>query len=493
MGVMTDLFGGKTNTKSSSVPYQKTRQYLTGENGAPGIFGESARLYEQGGFTPEMQQAQQQYLQQLQGRQGNLGQVNLPDYNNPAFAGNLDPNVVNSINNPAFGGNAGNGAPPGTQDWLNRAAGDLGKAAYDVAGGAFDTKFNPVANINAENVNLQGARQGQGALDPTKSLSNLLTGNVTNPYLQQQANAMTSNLTRNLNENVMPGIRSEALASGQYGGTRQGLAEGLAASRLNQDLAPALTNMFGGAFENAQQRMYGAASGLNEQAGQNATNNANRQLDTSQFNANLGLQNNQQAMAQNQANLANRMKGLDIAQGGLGLLTGGQTLRSNEQNILGNQQGLRGGEIDIQSGLQGLRSGEQGILGNQQGLQKGLQGLYGGNQQLQLGGQQLQQGQNTLQDQNYAQQMAALGMPQDVNWGNLGNYQNVIYPGAQLGGQQWGSNTAQMGIVPAGLGTVNTIGGLASGFGLLGGQTAPGGFSQASKNFMSGNKPMFSA
>jgi hypothetical protein len=445
MGVMTDLFGGKTTTKSSSVPYQKTRQYLTGENGAPGIFGESARLYEQGGFTPEMQQAQQQYLQQLQGRQGNTGQINLPDFNNPAFAGNANQAMTNAAS-----------GDPNVNAWLGKAAGDLGNAAYDVAGGAFDTKFNPVANISSQDVNLQGARQGQGQLDPTTSLSNLLTGNVTNPYLQQQANAMTASLTRNLNENVMPGIRSEALASGQYGGTRQGLAEGLAASRLNQDLAPALTNMFGGAFENAQQRMYGAASGLNEQAGQNATNNVNRQLDTSQFNANLGLQNNQQAMAQNQANLANRMKGIDIAQGGLGLLTGGQTLRGNE--------------IGIQGGLQGLRSGEQGILGNEQGLQSGMQGLYGGNQQLQLGGQQLQQGQNTLQDQNYAQQMAALGMPQDINWGNLGNYQNVIYPGAQLGGQQWGSTNTPMGIVPATLGTMSTIAGMGKGAGLWGGQ-----------------------
>src|SRR4249920_3193804 len=133
MGVMSTLFGGKTNTKSSSVPYQKTRQYLTGENGAPGIFGESARLYEQGGFTPEMQQAQQQYLQQLQGRN-----TSIPGADQFAIPGQQQ--IQND---------------PGVQNWLNTAAGDLGKAAYDVAGGAFDTKFNPVANISAQNVNLQ--------------------------------------------------------------------------------------------------------------------------------------------------------------------------------------------------------------------------------------------------------------------------------------------------------------------------------------------------
>ena len=198
--------------------------------------------------------------------------------------------------------------------------------AGDVMRGAFDTKFGPVANstykdITAPQTSLVQARQSQGMLDPTGAMSRMLSGRPDNPYLNQQASAITNQLTRNLNEQVMPGIRSEALASGQYGGSRQGIAEGLAASRLNQDLAPALTNLYGGAYENAQQRMYGTANALNDQAFQNAQQNANRQfsgdqfnasnnLQNNQFNANLGLQNNAQQMQMNSQNLQNRLQGL---------------------------------------------------------------------------------------------------------------------------------------------------------------------------------------
>ncbi len=399
MGLFDSLFGSKTKNKNSFEPYSEAKPFLLGESGTPGIFDESARLYGQGGFLPGMQDAQNQYLQQLQGRSNSFG-----DMNNPAFAGNIDPSISN---------------------FTNKAASDMGTAAYGVASGAFDSNFSPVADISSQDVNLSNARRSQGVLDPTRSLSQLLSGNVQNPYLQQQANAITSNLTRNLNENVMPGIRSESLASGQYGGSRQGIAEGLAASRLNQDLAPALTNMFGGAFENAQQRMFGAATGLNDQAAANATNNANRQLTADQFNANLGLENNSQLMQKNQSNLGNRMQAIPIANNALGLL----------------------------SGVQGLRAGEQGIQQNQQGLQLGSQGI--------------QQNINDMQDQNFGQGITALGMPQDINAQNLSNYMGAIYPGAQLGGTSKGTQTQSPGIIPAALGTISGIAGIASGMGGL--------------------------
>lgn len=387
MGLFSSLFGSKTKTKNSFEPYSETKDFLLGNNGQPGIFDESARLYQQGGFLPGMQDAQTQYLQQLQDRANSFGT------NNAAFMGNINPDIGN---------------------FVNKAASDMGTAAYGVASGAFDTDFNAVDPINARSVNLVNARRSQGVLDPTRSLSQLLSGNVTNPYLQQQADALTANLTRNFNENVMPGIRSEALASGQYGGSRQGIAEGLAASRLNQDLAPALTGLFGNAFENAQQRMFGTATGLNEQAAANATNNANRQLAADQFNADLGFRNMQTESGLNTQNLNNRLQAMPIANNALGLL----------------------------SGVQGLRSGEQG---------------------LQLGAQGLQQNINNMQDQNFGQAITALGMPQDINAQNLSNYMGVIFPGAQLGGSSRGTQTQSPGIIPAALGTIAGIGGIARG------------------------------
>lgn len=430
------LFSSKTKTKSSFEPWAPAKDYLLGneEDGTKGIFPEAGKLYEQGGFNPQMQGGMDKYLQQIQGRQGQYGDIG----------------AAGDIYNPAFGG-ASEYKPTLQKDvsgFVNKAANDMAGGAYNVANGNYDTNYRPAAGVTAQSVNLQNARQGQGQLDPTKSLSGLLSGNVNNPYLQQQASAMTRNLTRNLNENVMPGLRSEALASGQYGGSRQGIAEGLAASRLNQDLAPALTSMFGGAHENAQQRMYGAATGLNEQAGNNATNNANRQLQADQFNSNLELQNNDQQINQNTGNLNNRMKSMDIANNALGLLSGNQRLQAGNQDLI-----TRG--HDITRGMQGIQSG--------------IQGLQSGAQQLQLGGQQVQANRNNFQDQDFDSYMNSLSMPQNMDWQNLQNYQNTIYPGAQLGGSSKSKTTSSPSTMGAIMGTAAGIGGIASGVTKAGG------------------------
>lgn len=347
-------------TVSASEPWKAIQPYILGDasKGITGVAPEAQRLYQQGGFTPQMQNIADMYTSSI------LGRAQDPRMNN-TLSSNYD--LAQNAAGTAMG-----------------ALPILNNAAMGVANGAFDSNFGPVANINSQDVNLQRARAGQGPLDPTKSLQGLLSGNVSNPYLQQQANAMTANLTRNLNENVMPGIRSEALASGQYGGSRQGIAEGLAASRLNQDLAPALTNLFGGAFENAQNRMFGTASQLNDQAFQNATNNANRNVGVDQFNANLGLQNNSQLMQKNQANLGNRMQGLNIAQGGL--------------NMLGSAQGMNNNALNSMQGV------------------------------------------NAMQDSNFNQMIGALQMPQQYNWQNFQNFSNPALSAAGMGGTQSQTN-----------------------------------------------------
>lgn len=282
--------GGSTTMKQNADPWSGAIPYLMGkdnpqtpENEAgSGIFPEARKLYDSGkNYSPQMQGVNDLYTQYIRDRA-------------------TSPQMQYAEN-----------------------------GANDVMRGAYDTNLGPVQGIRnmpqvgAPQTNLQQARNAQGPLNPTQAIQQLLSGTPNNPYLDQQAAAITGQLTRNLQENVMPGIRSEALASGQYGGSRQGIAEGLAASRMNQDLAPALTGLYGSAYENAQQRMGATAGALNDQAFQNANTNAQRQftanqqnvannLNTQQFNANLGLQNNQQQMQQNVQNLNNRMQGLNI-------------------------------------------------------------------------------------------------------------------------------------------------------------------------------------
>lgn len=259
-------------TTSTSEPWKQAQPYLLGTGDKTGVFPEAQNMYQQGGMNPNMQNAVDMYSTDVMQRA-------------------TDPTI---------------------QSFRDTAGTMIGGANY-LGSGGMDTNYGPVANVN-----MNAARASQGVLDPTNAMQSLLSGQVNNPYLDQQSQAMIGSLTRNMNENVMPGLRSEALASGQYGGSRQGIAEGLATSRLNQDLAPALTNLYGTANENAQNRMMGTASQLNDQA-----------YNTAFGNANLGLQNNAQQMQQNTQNLQNRLQGVNLANNSLNMLGGLNSMQDN--------------------------------------------------------------------------------------------------------------------------------------------------------------------
>lgn len=173
-------------------------------------------------------------------------------------------------------------------------------------------QFDPrITAATANPVSPVSARASQGALDPTNALGNFLTGSQTNPWIDQQGKAITDSLTRNTLENVMPNIRSGAQLAGQYGGNRQGLAEGTAISRLNTDLAPVLTGMASNAFENTQNRALSTAQALNTQATGMADANANRSTQTQ-------LANNAQEMQRAEQVVNNRGAGLDFFTGAAG-------------------------------------------------------------------------------------------------------------------------------------------------------------------------------
>ena len=67
-----------------------------------------------------------------------------------------------------------------------------------------------------------------------------------NPYLRGATDSMTSQVTDNLMQTVLPGIRSgSTVAGGQYSGgsTRQGVAEGRAIGDTNQGLSNSIADM----------------------------------------------------------------------------------------------------------------------------------------------------------------------------------------------------------------------------------------------------------
>lgn len=113
----------------------------------------------------------------------------------------------------------------------------------------------------------------------------MMTSQV-NPYLDQMASAMSNRVNQNLSLNMLPSIRSQFLGAGGYGGSRQGIAEGVAMGLASQGLGDSLANLYGGAFENQanrdmqgrqmdmQDRQFGQQFGLNSNiAANNATLN----------------------------------------------------------------------------------------------------------------------------------------------------------------------------------------------------------------------------
>lgn len=308
----------------------------------------------------------------------------------------------------------------------NRFAGtdEISRGATDVMRGAFDTQidrprdiqtnaisaFTPTRvngkGLNAERttapqVSLPGARQSQGVLDPTAALQQLQSGQVNNAVLDPQAQVITNNLIRNYTESILPQVRSQALALGQYGGTKGQIAEGLAASRFNQDVATAITPLYGQAFENAQNRMMGTAHALNEQGANNATMNADRAFSSDVGNANRALQagglqaqldlqsqiyNNDALFREQAANIDNSFR----------------NQATNNQNLLNfNQQAVGANQANLNNRVTGLNA--------------------------------LGQAQN-FGDLAFQQYMDLLGLPRNRDMEALQFYSNILQGGAQLGG-----------------------------------------------------------
>lgn len=183
---------------------------------------------------------------------------------------------------------------------------------------------------------LQGMRESQGPLDPTNALQQLLSGKIDNPYLQSIHQASINTALRgygdavdNVNTQVLPQIRSGAIGAGQYGGSRQGIAEGLVGQQLGRnarDLGIAAMDagnqLYGNAYSQAQNYKFNTANALNNQAYQYANDNANRGLAAQIANANynLGLRSSDLGFANldaniNQQNFNNRLSGANLGLG----------------------------------------------------------------------------------------------------------------------------------------------------------------------------------
>lgn len=75
-----------------------------------------------------------------------------------------------------------------------------------------------------------------------------IVGGPGNTYIDPMVNAMKTGVMDNLNRQL-PGLNSGAIAAGQMGSSRHGIAEGLMRSDANRDMMQQEANMRGGAYD----------------------------------------------------------------------------------------------------------------------------------------------------------------------------------------------------------------------------------------------------
>lgn len=317
---------GSTQSTATSSPWAGVQPYLIGGTIAnpdgttanvTGIYPEAQRLYQNSEWSPLMQQNNQGFISNIQSRLSNPIYNDIPAGAEAILRGQYDPNV---------------------QRVANIAGAD---------------------KINSQSVDPRTAFASMAQANPTNSISQMLSGQINTSTLDPVVNNAMRRLGESYGEQVMPAIRSGAEAAGQYGGSRQGIAEGLASRGLAYSMGDLADNLYNQAYQQAQQNMYGTANNMAGLGLSNAQGNANRdlaaqtanaqnQLATQQFNANLGLQNNSQSIANSQAIMNNRAQGMNFLNTGNSMQ---DHLYQTLQNVYNTPNGYNWGNLSNYSAV----------------------------------------------------------------------------------------------------------------------------------------------
>ena len=259
-----------------------------------------------------------------------------------------------------YQGNTVAGLDPITQQAVSYTGANMGStnAGYSAAQRGASQAMNYTPQMVGSGYSPMSVGVGSQGYDyqPTNvSAGSFLSGNIgayMNPYTQQVENAARGNLDRAYKQNLNT-IGDSAINANAFGGSRQGVAEGVAASENARQMGDLSAQLRSQAFT--------AGSNLMDQdfarSMQAQQFNAGQGMQNSQFGANLGLQNLQNQL---QAQQSNQNAGLQGAQ-------------LNQQAALANQQaGLQGSQLNLQAADQlGSLTG-QGQTAYLQGLQSAV-------------------------------------------------------------------------------------------------------------------------
>jgi hypothetical protein len=139
------------------------------------------------------------------------------------------------------------------------------------------------------------------------------TGYQRNPYLDQASRDIGSQMFDQWSRNIQPSIRSNAMAAGGFGGSRQGVVEANALNDMSRNYGQALTTMYGQDYTNSQNR------GIQRQG--------------QAQNYDLGLRNNDLGFGQLDANIYQNNFGNNLAAANFGLGVQNQLNSNNAAGV----------------------------------------------------------------------------------------------------------------------------------------------------------------
>jgi len=245
--------------------------------------------------------------------------------------------------------NGGSSLSGAGNSFLNANAGQILNNGYASTNALTSSQYDAPAMQAA-----QVRAPSQNGMDLSGAYDRFINGTPgANPYLDQQIGGaigmnrlgfqqMQDDSNENLLQNVLPSIRGGAIAAGQYGGSRQGIAEGNAIGQQQKELARA-SSMFG---QNATNAAVGAKANAYE-------SDSNRALSATQ-----GLGAQQYGVAQQDASMRQAADNTNI-QALMG--TRGQN-SSNMATGIGLQQGLLGTAAGYSNADVGRLGSISGIL-----------------------------------------------------------------------------------------------------------------------------------
>lgn len=239
-----------------------------------------------------------------------------------------------------------------------------GSALAQATGGQFGGPMappNPVA-ASGGNLGMGGGMPPPVAAGPSGGGAPALSSYKQNPYLQDMAKGLQTQFNNNLSFNTLPALRGGAVAAGGVGGSRQGIAEGLATAQSNIGADNAIAGLYGQDYGNQMNRnmqQYGLDQNYSLGLGNQALTNQGQQL---------GFYTNQRQLDQSGAQL-----GANLYNQG----TNGQwNPINNASGVYNNYTGLNNSTTGGTQQGGGAMGAAGGAMGAAQ-LAKNL-GLFGG-------------------------------------------------------------------------------------------------------------------